>query len=260
MTEIRERFELTVAKAGRRRNVLAIIDARERRAIDERGARRDREDSLHNEARSFQELLRQAQEALADRQQELKDSLAEELRDIDENLRRRQEKEKEAHERRMRDLDAANEEELRKLAHQLSTIEFAIKRWRNELQRYLNAHPVEIKYRAGPKPKPGRTGSLSGDTGFSGVVEGPTNFKVGPGITEYIYASGPIGGPGTRETPAPSAGATSAMALQHSIRGGINVGMNGLSSQLLSGIGPMLQDSVGQAIVDSITASILGSL
>ncbi len=160
----------------------------------------------------------------------------------------------------MRDLDAANTEELRKLDHQLGEIELELKRWRNKQQAYFNANPIVIKYRAGPAPKPGKFGSVSGDTGFSGVVEGPTNFKIGPGITEYIYASGPIGGPGTRETPAPSAGATSAMALQHSIRGGINVGMNGLSSQLLSGIGPMLQDSVGQAIVDSITAGILGSL
>ena len=86
----------------------------------------------------------------------------------------------------------------------------------------------------------------------------PQTFKVEPGVTEFIHASGNLSG--LREAPAPSAAATSAMALQHSIRGGINVGMSGLSSQVLSGIGPMLQDSVGQAIVDSITAGILGSL
>jgi len=95
------------------------------------------------------------------------------------------------------------------------------------------------------------------------VVQGPRTFKVEPGVTEYVYASGALGkggGGGTRETPSPSSGATSAMALQHSIRGGVNVGMSGLSSQVLSGLGPMLQDSVGQAIVDAITGGIMGSL
>ncbi len=255
MLEIRERYERTVVKAGRRRDVLAIINAREQRGIDERDARRDRDESVLVENRNFQERLRQAIEAHQDNLRELKDSLEEELREIDENLRRRQDKEDRAHQERLRKMEKDHAKRMKELEFDLDKEIELIQRKRNYIQGWLDAHPIKFRVgteRTGP-PRP-----IPMQHGFAGMVEGPQTFKVEPGVKEFVYASGNL--KGARETPAPSQAASSAMALQHSIRGGISVGMSGLSSQVLSGLGPALQDSIGQAIVDSITTGILGSL
>ena len=255
MTDIRERYERTVVKAGRRRDVLSIINARERRQIEERDAKRDRDEGIYVENRNFQERLRQAIEAHRDSLRELKDSLAEELREIDENLRRRQEKEDRDHQERLRKMALRHEKNMERLERDIDAEHALIKRKRNYIQGWLDSHPLTLPFGTG------RTGAgvkIPLQHGFAGMVEGPQTFHVESGVKEFVYASGNL--KGAREAPSPSAAATSAMALQHSIRGGISVGMSGLSSQVLRGIGPALQDSVGQAIVDSLTAGILGSL
>ena len=170
-------------------------------------------------------------------------------------MRRRQDKEARAHEERLRNMKLRHDKQMVELERELDEEIALIKRKQEYIQGWLNDNPLRYPTEGG-SPVGGVAIPLQ--HGFAGMVEGPQTFRVEPGVKEFVYASGNLRG--ARETPAPSQAASSAMALQHSIRGGISVGMSGLSSQVLNGLGPALQDSIGQAIVDSITAGILGSV
>lgn len=252
LIEIEEDYDRSVFQAALDRDALALFRAKQRRADETKDAERDRDDATREEIRDYQETLRQIEQQYQDRLEQAKERLAEEERDLQESLKKRQGDEAEDHAERMAKLAQRLADVKQEYTHKMNVINAVIKSKRNEIQRWLNAHPVIIPVRQQPyRKKKGRPGTA--DEGFSGVVQGPTSISVGSGVTEYIYASGDL----NRQPMMPSPGAVQSQQMRHAIAGGVNVGLLGFSDSLMGQIGPALKDTIGQAIMDQLADEIL---
>jgi hypothetical protein len=232
LRDIQRDYDITVRKAAIERNALAIIEARE--ALDE--AVMDEEqnysEQVRTESRNYAEQQRTAEEAYQQRLAALNQSLQEEVQ---------------------REQEAANKQIV--IKRQQYNQELA------DLQAYIaqyEAMIAQFNARMSARVQPvGATGyqrpggyQMPVDAvqhGFSGVVTGPHAFVVEPGVREYVYASGALGG---AASPAQMAlPGTPTMAPQ-------NVNVGGRVDVNVSGIG----DQIGGKVAEAAAAIIMNDL
>jgi hypothetical protein len=162
-------------------------------------------------------------------------------------LARRRAKELDDWNQRFGDLKDRNADELRENKRHHAELEA-------ELARHINRLNIIQGGLRAPQRRRRGAPNIPMDEGFSGFVQGPANIQIGPG-TEYIYASGIMGG--ARQPVLPGAAAAQVQAMKASVSGNVGVPISGLNSELMERIGPSLRDTIGQGIIDSLTEMIL---
>ena len=242
LNEIEHDYQKTVAEASIERDALAILQARERRQEEIDDANRDRDRSLEDEGRNFEERQRQIEQSYQDQVAAAQRAYAQRMRDLDQQLAEETRKERAAQRQRLEDARQAHENEL-------ALAEVYWRRYESAYRRHLgNLRRI----RGGTGREGGLMGGLGGGIGmqhgYDGIVTGPQTFRVEPGVTEYVYASGDLG----RQPVLPSAGANQAATMRALVGGSVGVGLSGFSEGLLSRIGPALQESVAQGVLDEL--------
>ncbi|TET95141.1 MAG: hypothetical protein E3J29_07365, partial [Dehalococcoidia bacterium] len=229
LRDIEASYQKTVAEASIERDALAILRARERRTEELDEANRDRTTSLDDENRNFAEQQRQAQQAYQDRVEAARRSYTERLRELEQELAAEAARERAAWAERKAAIEKENQIELGLQETQYAELEAAYQRhlWR--------MHRIRKRMRAVSSPVGGAGGTTGMQAGFEGIVTGPRTFKVEPGVTEFVYASGALG---QRQTVMPSAAATQAAGLRAAVSGQVGVGLSGFSEGLLARVGP----------------------
>lgn len=255
--EIEEEYQRTVKQAAIENDALAILRARERRAQELIEAGRDRDENIQDENDDFQESLRQAEQTYQDRLKAAKESYEEELRDIERNLQRRLERERENWEIRKRELHVRAQYEIDVNRQALEQMYRDAVSYVTRINQLRPKFPPRTQPRGPSKRPPTSLGDW--DEGFEGMVRGPMTARIGAGVTEYVYASGDLGG-GMRQPVMPSTNAIQNQSLRASVSGAVGVGLSGFSERLMGRIGSQLTESVGQAVIDEFADALLGRL